>query len=98
MASALFFGNACAMASLSIPQGQQEKSPAETAQSTTVASDNQQSVSYNWDRSGVDRASVHLQILMQSSALFNENTAVANTQKKSNIAAKKNPPKAASST
>ena len=96
--SASYFDNACATASLSIPQGQQEKNLPETPQVPTTSSENQQPVAYTWDRSGVDRASVHLQILMQSNTLFNESAAASNAQKKSNVAAKKSMQKAASNT
>ncbi|MBC3860814.1 hypothetical protein H8K32_01780 [Undibacterium jejuense] len=89
--SALMCGNAYAVASLSIPQGQSEKVQTESAQAAPANSENAQ-LSSLLDRSGVDRASIHLQVLMQSNTHFSDNL----TPKKPSVVAKKNQVKPAS--
>jgi len=90
--SVLLCANAYAMASLSIPQGQQEKTQPESTQAAPTSSDNMQ-LSSLLDRSGVDRASIHWQVLMQSNTHFSDNV----PPKKANVVAKKNQTKTASS-
>ncbi|MFZ6691085.1 hypothetical protein [Undibacterium sp. SXout20W] len=92
MLPALFLGNAYAMASLSIPQAQQEHTQTEPVVATAVDAP---PTANTWDRSGVDRASVHLQILMQSNNLFTDSTTSSATQKKPSVVAKKNQTKPA---
>jgi len=93
----LFCSNAFATAALSIPQGQQDRNQADSTPAATVAATNENIQAANiWDRSGVDRASVHLQILMQSNTLFSDNMSTNTAQKKPSVVAKKNQVKAAS--
>ncbi|MFZ6862617.1 hypothetical protein ACO0K7_08285 [Undibacterium sp. Ji67W] len=89
--SVLICGNAYAVASLSIPQGQQEKVQPENTQAAPANTDNAQ-LSSLLDRSGVDRASIHLQVLMQSNTHFSDNL----TPKKPTDMAKKSQAKPAS--
>ncbi|MBC3870183.1 MULTISPECIES: hypothetical protein [Undibacterium] len=60
-----------AMTSASLPQTQQDRSTVDTAVETVSASANAQ-IQTQLDRSGVDRASVHLQLLQQSNSHFSE--------------------------
>ncbi|MFZ6773645.1 hypothetical protein ACO0LB_13095 [Undibacterium sp. SXout7W] len=61
-----------AMAAISIPQGQQEKSITGSNQESTTTTNPPSALQF--DRGGVDRASVHLQILQQSNTHFSDNT------------------------
>ncbi|MBR7778131.1 hypothetical protein [Undibacterium rugosum] len=59
--------------SIAIQQNQQEKTLNESAQESSSASASASSQTQTpLDRSGLDRASVHLQILQQSSTHFSE--------------------------
>ena len=74
LASVAFSEQFIAMAAISIPQGQQEKSITGSNQEP-VTTANPSSI-LQFDRGGVDRASVHLQILQQSNTHFSDNTPV----------------------
>jgi hypothetical protein len=63
-----------AMTSIPAPQGQQDKAMSEESASASASAQLQTQL----DRSGVDRASVHLQILQQSNTHFSD----SNSQKK----------------
>ncbi len=77
--------NASAMtSSIAIQQNQQEKNLNESAQESSSASASASVQAQTpLDRSGLDRASVHLQILQQSSTHFSESNA-ATAAKKNN--------------
>jgi hypothetical protein len=72
LAGTVFCSNVLAMTSMTIPQNPQDRNTVDVAQESASASASAQ-VQTQLDRGGVDRASVHLQILQQSNTHFSDN-------------------------
>jgi len=79
--SAMFCTSPFAMTTLSIPQNSQDKAMPEDGSAASASAQMQTQL----DRSGVDRASVHLQILQQSTSHFSD----TNPAKKASVYDKK---------
>lgn len=92
LAGTVFCSNVLAMTSMTIPQNPQDRNTVDVAQESASASASAQ-IQTQLDRGGVDRASVHLQILQQSNTHFSDNNVAKKTgayDKKAQIKASSN--------